>query len=419
MLSRAQYWVRMRFTYGTVFVRGRVVHTETKPDQAGKAYRTDCSGLVSMAWHLTMSRTTLDFARWSGTVKLPSIHDLKPGDALLRPGHIELFARWVTPGRHEDGAFVYSFNRTGETVQNPDRKTNRGNIGRNSFNDMGTYTPLRYRHALDDSTNTHANSAFLREPNGKISVVAGGAPFHLTPQEYAALGSPPWVAVPAGTFTRMPGIIQNGALLRVSDGTIFVIAGSAKYPLSAAEWAAMGRPHFVQVPRRVTDALDGVPADNTFLRDPAAGSIYHIVGEAKYPLTAADYTALGNPGYTNVPVGFIDSIKATVPEGTLFLRDCVNGAIHVVVGGAKYHLSPAEYQALRRPTIVNVARGMLDPLGAVPADLTYLRNPADGTIYEILGGAKHPLTAEQWAARGDVTFTNVPRGFLDRIPTAP
>ncbi|WP_043625894.1 hypothetical protein [Nonomuraea candida] len=69
-------------------------------DSAGRAYRTDCSGFVSTAWHLSRSLVTGEFATYNGKTVLASLHDLRPGDALLRSGHIELFARWncSTPG---------------------------------------------------------------------------------------------------------------------------------------------------------------------------------------------------------------------------------------------------------------------------------------------------------------------------------
>ncbi|MEU7135999.1 hypothetical protein [Streptomyces sp. NPDC046261] len=59
-------------------------------------YRPDCSGFVSMAWHLGSSQTT--WALWNVTSEIPA-EDLQPGDALLRDSggtdHVALFARWA------------------------------------------------------------------------------------------------------------------------------------------------------------------------------------------------------------------------------------------------------------------------------------------------------------------------------------
>jgi hypothetical protein len=406
-LERCQFWVRNRVTY-----------TQTgpwAPDPQGKTYRRDCSGLVSMAWHLPTSHTTYTFDSWSGKMVLPSLHDLRPGDALLKSGHIELFARWVNPGDHDKGAYVYSFNRNGETVENPDAKSNFGNLGRNSWSDLTTYRPIRYRNIGDTSPPAGPTGSVLREPNGAISVVVGGVPFHLNPEEYAALGSPAFSSVPAGTFERMPTIIANGTLVRGPDGAVYIVAGSAKYHLSRAEYVALSSPPFVNVPVRLLAALDSSPNDNTFLRDAANGAIYQIAGNAKYYLGPADYSSLGSPAATNVPVGFINSITVSIPSQPVFLRDPANGAVFEVVGGAKYHVTPAEYAALGSPQFTNVPAGFINRIGTTPADGTFLRDVASGAIYQIIGGAKYHLSPYEYSALDSTPATNVPAGFLDAI----
>ena len=55
-------------------------------------YRRDCSGFVSMAWKLSTSHTTRTIGNRSNRVSLAR---LQPGDAILQPGHIQLFAGWV------------------------------------------------------------------------------------------------------------------------------------------------------------------------------------------------------------------------------------------------------------------------------------------------------------------------------------
>ncbi|GAA2961772.1 hypothetical protein [Actinokineospora diospyrosa] len=67
------------------------------------AYRTDCSGFVSMAWGLSVSYAT---PRPGGGRDLGDItrvierSALRTGDALVRSGeHVRLFERWVDRGR--------------------------------------------------------------------------------------------------------------------------------------------------------------------------------------------------------------------------------------------------------------------------------------------------------------------------------
>jgi hypothetical protein len=405
-LQRSQYWVDRGFTY---------TQTGTwAPDPQGKTYRRDCSGLVSMAWHLPDSRSTRTFLSWTGKHQLPSLHDLKAGDAVLRVGHIELFVRWVNGNRHEDGAYVYSFNNPGETVQNPNAANNAGKIGRDSWSELTTYIPIRYNNITDDGPPPGSpDNSVLREPNGAISLVVGGAPFHLTPAEYAELGSPPSTAVPAGTFASMPGIIANGTYVRTAgDGAIYVIAGSAKYHLSPAEYAAMGAPYARNVPARLVAGLGAVPADNTFLRDPASTAIYQVVSGAKYHLSPSEYAGLGSPAATNVPAGFIDRVTASVPVDSVFMRDPGTTAIYQIVGGARYHLSPAEYSDMGRPAAINVPAGFIDRTATVPRDGSFIRDITDGAIYQIVGGAKYHLSPSEYSALDSAPSTNVPHGLI-------
>eukprot|EP01006_Ploeotia_vitrea_P041489 TRINITY_DN66541_c1_g1_i1.p1 TRINITY_DN66541_c1_g1~~TRINITY_DN66541_c1_g1_i1.p1 ORF type:complete len:497 (-),score=266.95 TRINITY_DN66541_c1_g1_i1:88-1578(-) len=65
----------------------------------GRKWRTDCSGLVSMAWNLSTSVTTSSMA---GTVcsYLSNPLDAQPGDAMLRAGtHTLIFVEWVVKGQ--------------------------------------------------------------------------------------------------------------------------------------------------------------------------------------------------------------------------------------------------------------------------------------------------------------------------------
>ena len=166
VLQRAQYWVDQGYTY-----------TQTGTHYAGpdgdQTYRRDCSGLVSMAWHLNTGSSggydTDQFHTWSGTTVLASLNDLKPGDALLKTGHIELFAKWKNNGDHSQGAYVYSFNSSGETVQNPYVVSNFRNLGFDSWSDMTNYTPRRLKNIRDDDSSGHLGDV---NGDGKLDVVA-------------------------------------------------------------------------------------------------------------------------------------------------------------------------------------------------------------------------------------------------------
>lgn len=93
VLQRAQTWVAAKVPYNQSKSYTNVLGT----------YRTDCSGFVSMAWHLGSSLTTATLPRVS--TKIPAT-ELQPGDVLLRRDsaqhHVVLFVGWspTDAGRH-------------------------------------------------------------------------------------------------------------------------------------------------------------------------------------------------------------------------------------------------------------------------------------------------------------------------------
>lgn len=95
VLARAQYW--NVHPPPTGYDQGN-----STPDPAGKRYRSDCSGFVSMCWHLPSSLTTASIA--TGTVQIaPS--SLQAGDAICASsalnggsGHVVLFDHWIDTG---------------------------------------------------------------------------------------------------------------------------------------------------------------------------------------------------------------------------------------------------------------------------------------------------------------------------------
>jgi hypothetical protein len=84
VIARAKDWLKRNVPYS----QSRWAWDVNK----GKKYRTDCSGFVSMSWALTGSRNTRtlddisDRTNWS---------QLKPGDMVLRSGHVQLFEKWA------------------------------------------------------------------------------------------------------------------------------------------------------------------------------------------------------------------------------------------------------------------------------------------------------------------------------------
>ncbi|HCT75779.1 MAG TPA: hypothetical protein DGT23_04135 [Micromonosporaceae bacterium] len=135
VLSRAQWWID---TYGAIYSQDQA---DAKPDPQGQRYRPDCSGFVSMAWHLPKKsngwdRYTGDLADFGDTTYLGSLSDLKPGDAILGEtyGHVALFDKWVDAGKTR--MWIYDEYSTGD----PGRHTI---IDRSWYADRG-FRGLRY-----------------------------------------------------------------------------------------------------------------------------------------------------------------------------------------------------------------------------------------------------------------------------------
>ncbi|GIF48773.1 hypothetical protein DFJ67_0911 [Asanoa ferruginea] len=169
VLARAQNWVDRGIIYGTnEDVEPPILEFTT--DAQGKDYRQDCSGLVSMAWHLTSSPTTVGFAAGSANTSSVSSPDaMLPADAVLFDGHIELFAEWKNPSDHTQGAWSYSLNgpyhadwAKGPTVNS------HGDTGTLSWSDIVNNRRLRYNKILDDTVSGTANIYGVL-PDGRLT----------------------------------------------------------------------------------------------------------------------------------------------------------------------------------------------------------------------------------------------------------
>ncbi|MBT2408655.1 MULTISPECIES: hypothetical protein [unclassified Streptomyces] len=133
-------------TRSEVLVRGRDWYLrDVHYDQGATAvdvngddyYRTDCSGFVSMAWHLTTSKTTSNLSDVSSTISKSA---LRPGDALNYPGaHVVLFAGWKD---QEAGTFYY-YSESNPTV---DMEYGSANVysGYISGHPASSYVAIRY-----------------------------------------------------------------------------------------------------------------------------------------------------------------------------------------------------------------------------------------------------------------------------------
>ncbi|EFL03293.1 peptidase S8 and S53 [Streptomyces sp. SPB78] len=146
-LQRAASWVGKGLAY----------------NQAGyhDGYRMDCSGYVSMAWHLPNSQATNTFIP-NGYGEWISKDDLKPGDALNNDsagnsGHIALFEKWENSAHTSYKGYEF----TGSGVRHR-------SIPYPYFSGYGTFKPMRYKNIVDDSTPVPTPEVPKAEPTQRV-----------------------------------------------------------------------------------------------------------------------------------------------------------------------------------------------------------------------------------------------------------
>ncbi|MFJ9609181.1 hypothetical protein ACIRS1_22860 [Kitasatospora sp. NPDC101176] len=157
IIARAQNWVDQGVPYSQ-----SLWHSDSNG-----SYRQDCSGFVSMAWHLGSSRVTSTLDDVS--TKLGSLDDLKPGDMIDNIStHVVLFAGW-TDGSHNT-AVIYEEPKPGLTA----RKTTYSR----SYLISGGYMPYRYDNTVDSAPLPPKQNAVGW--GAQVVVNGGGNVFHST-----------------------------------------------------------------------------------------------------------------------------------------------------------------------------------------------------------------------------------------------
>ncbi len=134
VLARAQYWVDHQ--------PGPYDQGAYSPDPSGsKTYRRDCSGYVSMCWHLASSYVTSTLPQVSNAIARA---ELMPGDILNdAANHVILFNAW------EDDHVYFSYYSFGAT---PVKKVSHFSIHAATIDSHpnSNYVARRYVHILDD-----------------------------------------------------------------------------------------------------------------------------------------------------------------------------------------------------------------------------------------------------------------------------
>jgi hypothetical protein len=140
-LARAQRWVDL----GVMYSQDQAL---AFGDGDGHNYRPDCSGFVSMAWHLPKKSNgwdlnTGDFGSYSGKTYI-GYDELLAGDAILGVayGHIVLFDRWTDGSRTQ--MWIYQENQSGTPANHVIRSR--------SWYIANGFLPIRYNNMIGTSS---------------------------------------------------------------------------------------------------------------------------------------------------------------------------------------------------------------------------------------------------------------------------
>ncbi|SEP74724.1 hypothetical protein [Lentzea albida] len=202
VIARAQSWIDAGVTYN----QGGC-YTNRYGD-----YRMDCSGMTSMAWGLSSSRTTYTLDQVSHVIPRS---ELKPGDALNKyDEHVAIFAGWADAARTQP----IVLNHGGDPVYA--HRT----VWSAAF--AARFTPIRYDNIVDDVTVAGNEApAVVVEGNGAMQVFArdtNTGKLVTSWQSGAGSGWSGWTALPTNAVgtpsAHVDGLGQMNVFTRRDDG---------------------------------------------------------------------------------------------------------------------------------------------------------------------------------------------------------
>ncbi|MGF1428632.1 hypothetical protein ACQRUO_19245, partial [Kitasatospora sp. LaBMicrA B282] len=237
VLARAQSWVNEGVPYS---------QSAWYSDSNG-SYRQDCSGYVSMAWHLNSSLVTQTLPGVS--TQLGSLDDLQPGDAMDRSDggrfdiHVVLFAGWVDSAHTAANVYTESTYGTNAAYKTYSR----------GYLDSAGYVGLRYNNIIDDPSGSQnlpdpaslPTGTLVKSPNNatvKLMINGVGltvAGSDVTPDGYNMSSV---VVVDEAKFNALPSSLPAGTVVHDQAGGAnrYVVVGGAALPISSSEWTADG-----------------------------------------------------------------------------------------------------------------------------------------------------------------------------------
>ncbi|WP_405017019.1 VCBS repeat-containing protein [Kitasatospora sp. NBC_00070] len=297
IISRAQYWLDKGLQYN---------QGGNYTDSSGRNYRTDCSGYVSMAWHLgtNPNPSTRELPGYAHEI---SRADLKAGDILNSfNDHVILFDKW------DDAAHTtFSYYSFGST---PVKHRTGISINAATFDSHpnGDYKALRYNKVIDDTaTRTgvyHPQTQVFYEGNNAGGTVGS-----------AMFGNPGWKPL-TGNWDGV-GSASVGAY-DAATGTFYLSNDNA----SAAVSVKFGNPNWVPI----SGDWNGDGKDSIGAYDPSTSKFYLSNDNS----TLATSFVYGSPG--DLPVAGdwngdgADEVGVYHPANQTFYLGDISGGTYAV-----------------------------------------------------------------------------------------
>ncbi|MEU7799048.1 trypsin-like serine protease [Micromonospora arborensis] len=155
------------------------------------------------------------------------------------------------------------------------------------------------------------SGTLIRNETGGVAVIAGGAAVWFANQDEfrnAGYGTTPSIGVPTAWAASLPGVPQNGTLIRNETGGVAVVAGGAAmwFPnLEELRAAGYGTVPSIGVPTRWALGLLSKPQDSTLVRSGASPQVWRVTGGTRTAVTSGpteNVTTIGVTSLQAIPV---------------------------------------------------------------------------------------------------------------------
>ncbi|MFD9414010.1 transglycosylase family protein [Streptomyces goshikiensis] len=285
---------------------------------------------------------------------------------------------------------------------------------------------------------TLASGTLVKSPSGpdvKVMIGGAGVPVaasDVAPGHYDLSGI---VLVDNAAFNGLPSAPPAGTVIHDQAGGAgrYVVIDGAALPISGADWTADGydtRPDMGVPSAWLTGAVQRTVTNGRVVMDQSGNdpARYVMLNGSALHISAAEWTANGydQRSLMGVPGDWLKATAAKSPVNGVVLKD-VSGAdstVYVMAGGVAVPLTYADFTGFgydKRPlegapgTWLKAAAAQ-----AAPVDGTMLLSPDSNTVWQVTGGKKKAMTADQFGP-GKLSFADVvsvPTAFTAKLPTA-